>query len=93
VEGGCWHARSVTRGVDLQNRWWNVTGQFGDPCTLKPQRVPSFGAPAFTDPPAFQDDVLAPSLLQETAHREPGLAAPDDNDVLLLPHAQPPAEW
>ena len=60
---------------------------------LKPQRLPPFGALAFTDPPALQDDVLAPSLLQDTAHGEPGLAAPDDNDVVLLRHAQPPENW
>jgi hypothetical protein len=37
--------------------------------------------------------MLAPSFLQDTAYGEAGLAAPDNNDVVLLPHAPPPRIW
>jgi hypothetical protein len=59
---------------------------------LKAQGVPSFSTPAFTGSATLQDDVLAPLLLQDVAHREPGLTAPDDNDVVILPHGQLPRE-
>jgi hypothetical protein len=36
----------------------------------------------------FQDDMLAALLLQHPTHREPGLTAADDNNVVLFPHAQ-----
>jgi hypothetical protein len=34
--------------------------------------------------------VAASSSLQDGTHRKPGLAAPDNNDIVLLAHAQLP---
>jgi hypothetical protein len=51
---------------------------------LKAQGVPSFRAPPFPDASPFQHHVLAPTLLEHGAHRQAGLASPDDDRVMVL---------
>jgi hypothetical protein len=60
---------------------------------LEAQGIPSFATPAFPDSVAFQNDMLAPSPLQDAAHSEPGLPASNDNNVVLLTHNRLPTTW
>ena len=65
-----------------------ITGQLKRPVgELEAKGVPALGAPALADPPALQDHVLAPMTPEHRAHRDAGLAAPDDHRVMVLSHA------
>jgi len=46
-----------------------------------------FTGSALADPPPLQHDVLAAALLQHRTHGQAGLAASDDDGVVLLSHA------
>ena len=45
------------------------------------QGVPALGAPAVADPAAVEHDVLASGVREQLAHREAGVAGPDDDGV------------
>ena len=65
-----------------------IAGQLERPFgELEAEGVPALGAPALADPPALYDHVLASATLEQRAHREAGLAAPDDHGVMVLSHA------
>ena len=65
------------RGVELQHRRRDVMGKLGNAWKLE----------------RSGGDHHAPRVVQDTAHRKAGLAVPDDNDVVLLPHAPLPRDW
>ena len=54
------------------------------------QRVPALGAPALGDPSPLEDDVVDRPVAEDTAHRQPGLAAADDDHARAL-HARHPS--
>src|SRR5918993_5274058 len=66
-----------------------LAGQLHRPIReLETQRLPPFGAPPFPNAPPLQHHMLTPAPLQHGAHRQTGLAAPDDHCVMVLSHAR-----
>ena len=56
---------------------------------LEAQRVPPLRPPASSHLSPFEHDVLQTAPLQNGAHCQSGLAASDDDDVVMLAHARP----
>src|SRR5258708_11616526 len=56
---------------------------------LEGERIPAFAAPTLGDAPALEDDVLTPELTEVVAHRQPGLASPDDHRLDSFRHRLP----
>ena len=51
---------------------------------LKPQAVPALASPPFGDPVPLEHEMREAALLQPVAHRQPGLAAADDQGLDTL---------
>jgi hypothetical protein len=56
---------------------------------LEAQRVPTLSSPASAHLSPFEHDMLQAAPLQYSAHRQSGLTAPDNDDVVMLAHTRP----